>query len=393
MGKYGEDSKLVYDLQDQGGELCSLRYDLTVPFARYVAMNRIKQMKRYHIARVYRRDNPAMNKGRFREFYQCDFDIAGHYDAMIPDAECIKLMTEVLDEVKVGKYIIKLNHRKILDGIFAVCGVPEASFRQICSAVDKLDKATWEEVRKEMVEQKGLNPEVADKIEKFVMLKGPPNLLLQRILEEKQLDSNPMAVEGLNDLKTLFKYLDIYGVTDKVIFDLSLARGLDYYTGVIYEAALTDTDKVGSIAAGGRYDNLVGIFGGENIPAVGFSVGVERIFSILEDQADKNYRGSPTMVLVASIDKDLLVERMKLCKLLWDNDIKAEFLLKEGPKIQAQLNYANSLQVPFALIFGKDEIQKGIIQIKDLRTATKENVSRDNLIVLLKQKISALTIN
>jgi len=202
-----------------------------------------------------------------------------------------------------------------------------------------------------------------------------------------------MAVEGLNDLKTLFKYLDIYGVTDKVIFDLSLARGLDYYTGVIYEAALTDTDKVGSIAAGGRYDNLVGIFGGENIPAVGFSVGVERIFSILEDQADKNYRGSPTMVLVASIDKDLLVERMKLCKLLWDNDIKAEFLLKEGPKIQAQLNYANSLQVPFALIFGKDEIQKGIIQIKDLRTATKENVSRDNLIVLLKQKISALTIN
>jgi len=219
------------------------------------------------------------------------------------------------------------------------------------------------------------------------MLKGSPNQLLQQIITDGQLDSNAMAVEGLNELKILFKYLEIYGVTDKVQFDLSLARGLDYYTRVIYEAVLTDTDKVGSIAAGGRYDNLVEIFGGENIPAVGFSVGVERIFSILEDQADKNCRGSPTMVFVASIEKDLLMDRMKICKLLWDNDIKAEFLLKEGPKIQAQLNYANSVQVPYAIIFGRDELQKGIVQLKDLRTSKQEPVTLDTLVAVLKQKL------
>jgi len=142
-GKYGEDSKLIYDLQDQGGELCSLRYDLTVPFARYVAMNRVKQIKRYQIGRVYRRDNPIMTKGRYREFYQCDFDIAGEYDLMVPDSEALRLMVEILTQLQVGSFTIKLNHRKLLDGVFAISGVPEEKFRPISSAVDKLDKTPW----------------------------------------------------------------------------------------------------------------------------------------------------------------------------------------------------------------------------------------------------------
>jgi histidyl-tRNA synthetase len=141
-GKYGEDSKLIYDLQDQGGELCSLRYDLTVPFARWLAMNpTIQSIKRYHLAKVYRRDQPAMTKGRMREFYQCDFDIAGTYDPMLPDAEILKITSEVFDSLGwEGKYTIKVNHRKLLDGIFQVCGVPEDKIRSISSAVDKLDK-------------------------------------------------------------------------------------------------------------------------------------------------------------------------------------------------------------------------------------------------------------
>ncbi|KAK1904334.1 Histidine--tRNA ligase cytoplasmic [Dissostichus eleginoides] len=171
-GKYGEDSKLIYDLKDQGGELLSLRYDLTVPFARYLAMNKITNIKRYHIAKVYRRDNPAMTRGRYREFYQCDFDIAGQYDAMIPDAECLKIVYEILSELDIGDFRIKVNDRRILDGMFAVCGVPDDKFRTICSTVDKLDKMPWEEVRKEMVSEKGLSEEVADQIGEYVSLKG-----------------------------------------------------------------------------------------------------------------------------------------------------------------------------------------------------------------------------
>lgn len=141
-GKYGEDAKLIYDLQDQGGELCSLRYDLTVPFARWLAMNSsVQHVKRYHIAKVYRRDQPAMTKGRMREFYQCDFDIAGSYDPMVPDAEILRITSEVFDGLGWrGKYTIKINHRKVLDGIFEVCGVPQDKIRSISSAVDKLDK-------------------------------------------------------------------------------------------------------------------------------------------------------------------------------------------------------------------------------------------------------------
>eukprot|EP01114_Cavostelium_apophysatum_P006738 TRINITY_DN1818_c0_g1_i1.p1 TRINITY_DN1818_c0_g1~~TRINITY_DN1818_c0_g1_i1.p1 ORF type:complete len:410 (-),score=118.25 TRINITY_DN1818_c0_g1_i1:380-1609(-) len=285
-GKYGEDSKLIYDLQDQGGELCSLRYDLTVPFARYVAMNREKQIKRYQIGRVYRRDNPIMTKGRFREFYQCDFDIAGEYDLMVPDAEAVKLMAEILSQLNIGEFKIKLNHRKLLDGMFAICGVPEEKFRSICSAVDKLDKTPWSEVRDEMVKIKGLQPEVADKIEEFVKLQGEPFALMKKIREEKRCDSNKDAMQGLDELTLLFEYLECYQVVDKVLFDLSLARGLDYYTGVIYEAVLgKEGSFVGSVAAGGRYDNLIGIFGSLKVPAVGFSVGVERIFTIMEQKA------------------------------------------------------------------------------------------------------------
>lgn len=160
-GKYGEDSKLIYDLKDQGGEILSLRYDLTVPLARYLAMNKISSIKRYHIAKVYRRDNPSISRGRYREFYQCvssfqtffwtngnlrnnyylqDFDIAGTFDPMLPDAECVKVVSEILSELNIGEYVIKLNHRLLLDGMFEACGVPADQFRTICSSVDKLDK-------------------------------------------------------------------------------------------------------------------------------------------------------------------------------------------------------------------------------------------------------------
>lgn len=171
-GKYGEDSKLIYDLKDQGGELCSLRYDLTVPFARFVAMNNIQNIKRYHIAKVYRRDQPAMTKGRMREFYQCDFDIAGSYESMVPDAEILSILVEGLTGLGINDFKVKLNHRKILDGIFQISGVKDEDVRKISSAVDKLDKSPWEVVRKEITVEKGQSEETADKIGEYVKLNG-----------------------------------------------------------------------------------------------------------------------------------------------------------------------------------------------------------------------------
>lgn len=369
-GKYGEDSKLIYDLQDQGGELCSLRYDLTVPFARWLAMNPdVKNVKRYHIAKVYRRDQPAMTKGRMREFYQCDFDVAGaNYDAMLPDSEVIRIICEVFEDLGwQGKYTIKVNHRKVLDGVFETCGVPQDKIRTISSAVDKLDKLPWTDVRKEMIEEKGLDAEVADKIEGYVTQKGARELL-EKLQGNGELTENASAKKGLEEMSLLMDYLSAFGVLDKISFDMSLARGLDYYTGVIYEvvtegsapptatnttanggtasnlqkaakksskkSADADEDRsddpsvgVGSVAAGGRYDNLVERFLPKaQMPCVGISFGVDRIFSITKARMDKErseaLRSNEVDVYVMALGGSLLKERMEVCRQLWDAGVK-----------------------------------------------------------------------
>lgn len=254
-GKYGEDSKLIYDLADQGGELLSLRCkrylllwlffelflmiflstdDLTVPFARFLAMNTVGNIKRYHMAKVYRRDNPQITKGRYREFYQCDFDVAGSYRPMVADAEVLSVAAEILSDLPIGQFMIKLNHRKILDAVFEIAGVPEEKFRPICSAVDKLDKATWEEVKQEMTEEKGLDSAVADRIGEFVLFKGEPREMWNRLNDSKIFGDHKGAKEAMDEMALLFDYLEAMGTLCYISFDMSLARGLDYYTGVIY---------------------------------------------------------------------------------------------------------------------------------------------------------------
>ncbi|XP_066480992.1 histidine--tRNA ligase, cytoplasmic-like isoform X3 [Tiliqua scincoides] len=292
LENYGEESKLVYSLKDQGGEELSLRYDLTVPFARYLAMNKITNFKRYHIAKVYRRDNPIMTKGRYREFCQCDFDIAGQYDSMIPDAECLKVMHEILSALQFGDFQIKINDRRILKGIFMVCGVPDNKFETACSTLDKLGKMTWEEVKNELVRKKGVLPEAADCIGEYIQLHGGV-CLLKQLLQDPKLSQSKLAMEGLEDMKLLFEYLTLFGIVDQISLDLSLARGLDYYSGAIFEAVLLhqqdghlkESFHVGSVAGGGRYDGLVATFDPKQrkVPCVGVSIGVERIFSIIEE--------------------------------------------------------------------------------------------------------------
>nr|XP_033783335.1 histidine--tRNA ligase, cytoplasmic-like isoform X3 [Geotrypetes seraphini] len=341
--KYGDEYKLIYNLEDQGGELLSLRYDLTVPFARYLAMNKITNFKCYHIGKVYRREKQAIRRGRYREFYQCDFDIAGKYDPMIPDAECVKIIHEILSELQLGDFLIKVNDRRILEGILEICDVPRNKFLSVCSSVDKLDKISWEDVKNEMLREKGLAPETADQIGEYIHLNGGMSLV-EQLLQNPRLSQNKLALEGLEDIKLLFQYLRLFDVTDNVSFDLSLARGLDYYTGVIYEAVLLqnqeavqfqqqndpaeETVGVDSVAGGGRYDELVGMFdakGRRKVPCVGLSIGIERIFSLMEQKAEiskENIRTTETQILVAAAQKNFLEERMKLISDLWNAGIK-----------------------------------------------------------------------
>ncbi|XP_043527160.1 histidine--tRNA ligase, cytoplasmic isoform X1 [Frieseomelitta varia] len=391
-GKYGEDSKLIYDLKDQGGEILSLRYDLTVPFARYLAMGKISSIKRYHIAKVYRRDNPSTTRGRYREFYQCDFDIAGQYDPMIPDAECIRIISEALQSLDIGPYRIKLNHRLLLDGIFAACGVPSDKFRAVCSAIDKLDKNSWSEVRKEMIEEKGLNESSADKIGTYVSQFGEMELI-SKLREDNELMKYESAVKGLESVELLFKYCNILQVTDKIIFDLSLARGLDYYTGVIFEAILIGDDVgVGSVAGGGRYDNLVGMFDNKNksIPCVGLSLGVERIFNVLETKLNKEgvkTRTTEVEVFVATAQKNLHEERMKLLSILWDAGVKAEQSYKRNVKLLAQLQYCEESGIPLAVIIGEGELARGEVTLRDVASRAEVSIPRACLIEEIRKRL------
>uniref|UniRef100_A0A8D0MI44 Histidine--tRNA ligase, cytoplasmic n=1 Tax=Sus scrofa TaxID=9823 RepID=A0A8D0MI44_PIG len=329
-----------------------------------------------------------------------DFDIAGQFDPMIPDAECLKIMCEILSSLQIGDFLVKVNDRRILDGLFAICGVPDTKFRTICSSVDKLDKMSWEEVKNEMVGEKGLAPEVADRIGDYVQQHGGVSLV-EQLLQDPKLSQNKQALEGLGDLKLLFEYLTLFGVADKISFDLSLARGLDYYTGVIYEAVLLQPPAqageeplgVGSVAAGGRYDGLVGMFDpkGRKVPCVGLSIGVERIFSIVEQRLEaleEKVRTTETQVLVASAQKKLLEERLKLVSELWDAGIKAELLYKKNPKLLNQLQYCEEAGIPLVAIIGEQELKDGVVKLRSVTSREEVDVRREDLVEEIKRRTS-----
>lgn len=353
-----------------------------------------------------------------------DFDISGVYDPLLPDAEILHILTKALTALGIRQFTIKLNHRALLDGLFAVCGVPEDKIRTISSAVDKLDKSPWAEVKKEMLE-KGLEETKADAIGTYVSRKGGRELVAD-LLKDEKLAANASAKKGLEDLQILFGYLDILDVTSRISFDLSLARGLDYYTGIIYEAitegsapppkpsandepgsagkktapknAAADDDDasatvgVGSIAAGGRYDNLVGMFSGASssksagqVPCVGVSIGVERVFSIMmarlaklrEEQGGSSgeagassslVRSKDTQAFIMSVGKDgMVAERMSVAKKLWDAGINAEYAYKLKPKLPQQFNTIAKDAIPFAVMIAPDEWSKGQVRVKEQR--------------------------
>ncbi|KAL3106866.1 hypothetical protein niasHT_010781 [Heterodera trifolii] len=435
MGKYGEEgTKLVYDLADQGGELCSLRYDLTVPFARYLAANKVEKIKRYQIAKVYRRDQPVMTKGRYREFYQCDFDIAGNGEVMVQEAECLKIMDEVLTKLDIGEFEIRINHRLLLDGVFAACGVPEPLLKTVSSSVDKLDKQPWTEVREELVKDKGVEENTVQRLGQLVCLRDrhpdwDNRTLLEWFSEKRWTEEDnfpPFSEKHLQiidqavaEMKLLFRYAQLFGSDpSRVVFQPSLARGLDYYTGIIFEVVMKDSAgslAVGSVAAGGRYDKLVGMFtdmgrnkddGGvatapkkrPEVPCVGISFGIERLFTIMElkARADSNaVKVSPTQVYVASVsvakeetDK-MLEQRMRLCAQLWNAEIRAETGYKANVKFLQQIKFCETQQIRWMLILGPEEIAKNSVKLRYIPAKDKgeELVTMDKLIDVLREKL------
>lgn len=258
--------------------------------------------------------------------------------------------------------------------MFAVCGVPADKFQTICSSIDKLDKNSWEDVEREMIKEKGLEEQAAKRIEKFIKLNGSSELVNQLLADE--LGQNQSAIVGLNEIKLLFEYAELFKIKSSILFNLSLARGLDYYTGLIYEVIITDKSiECGSIAAGGRYDNLVSTLIDNDrwqVPCVGLSIGIERILSIIEEKMSQDV-GSPSQVLVISIGSNLLEERIKLLVKLWEANIRAEHIYKKSVKLLTNYQFCESNLIPYAIILGENELNQNKYKIRDIKT--REEVS------------------
>jgi histidyl-tRNA synthetase len=382
-GNYGDEAnKLIYNLESKNNNpnnhinRCSLRYDLTIPFARYLAINSIDKMKRYQIGRVYRRDKFVPSQGRFREFYQCDFDIAGQYDNMVPDAEIISILCQSLKALLGDiSYSIRINNRVILEELCKYCGVPDNMFISVCTTLDKMDKMSWDNIIIEL-KNKLLSDDTISKLGDLMCnTKMSNNDDTLKYLDEI-LEGHPV----INEMKQLFEYLKSYGIYDVIKLDISLARGLDYYTGVIYEATCSVTK--GSIAGGGRYDNLVGMFSGRKVPIVGCSIGLDRILSFTYN----NELEHTTSIFVCS-ENDMINERIQIVTKLRQADIATETFMYKNMKLSKQLQYASQNKIPIIIIIKKLDYGNGIVTIKHMPTKSQNEIPINDLISNVKKII------
>ncbi|KMV65958.1 histidyl-tRNA synthetase [Encephalitozoon cuniculi EcunIII-L] len=376
--KYGEDTKLIYDLKDQGGEICALRYDLTVPFARYLASNKIRRMKRYQIGRVYRRDQPSIARGRLREFVQADFDIAGECIQMMADAEVVSCVDRILSMFGIGEYRIKVNDRRILTSILEVVGVSCESYGTVCSTIDKIEKMSWEDIGRELV-LKGLSEEQVRTTKKYMTMGGKEDVL--GLLKADPVYGIERCKAAVHDMEELFRLCRILGCSSSLVMDISLARGLDYYTGMILEAEYVGK-SVGSVIGGGRYDNLTENLGERCVstPCVGFSVGVSRIFSLLYEEYDKE---SSTVVYVGASGGLFLDERLSVLRILQDANICSETFYTRRSSFESQQKYVAKKKIPFIVVVGESEIAAGSVQVINALTRKKEIVKVEQMVSYL----------
>jgi histidyl-tRNA synthetase len=360
-----------------------LRYDLTVPFARYVAMNRNEltfPFKRYQIQPVWRADRPQ--RGRYREFYQCDADVVGT-DSLLCEAEIIGMIRQVFSKLGLKDYSIKINNRKILTGIAEAIGA-EGKEGPLCVAIDKLDKIGWEKVQEEL-QQRGFENSSLARLAPLVNLQEGVKARMTVLSEF--LKNSPTGLQGLQELEEVFKLLEGMGSNlDHVDFDPMLARGLSYYTGAIFEVKVHGV-SIGSVSGGGRYDNLTGVFGLPGVPGVGFSFGVDRLYDVLEELTlFPAQRLEGTQLLLAHFDQAGFDYALRCLTVLREAGIRAE-LYPEVTKLKKQLEYASKKELPFVGICGDQEIATGTVALKVLATSEQENLTLNEVIARLQTSV------
>jgi histidyl-tRNA synthetase len=405
LGKYGDEGdKLLFRILNSGdflsgtsdeeldrrdttmlsSRLCEkgLRYDLTVPFARYVVQHRdeiIFPFRRYQIQPVWRADRPQ--KGRYREFYQCDVDIIGS-NSLLNEAELIQIIDEVFRRLRIG-IKIKINNRKILAGIAEYGRVPDR-ITDITVALDKYEKIGWDQVRQELV-NKGIKDDVVSNFGTIISIFDKNNNQKIDYLKEV-LSGSPSGREGLDELSQLLEILENASIESEVVFDLMLARGLNYYTGAIIEVKSADV-SIGSICGGGRYDDLAGVFGMEGVSGVGVSFGADRIYDVLN--ALDQFEGTPalsTFVMVLNFGKTETDYAMNILSSLRNMDINAE-MYPDQVKLRKQMAYADSKKIPFIIIAGEEEVRNNSITVKNMSSGNQVTIPVKGLETFMMENI------
>ena len=371
-----EDGERSYNSKALSLKVCEkgLRYDLTVPFARYVVQHQNEisfPFKRYQIQPVWRADRPQ--KGRYREFYQCDVDVIGS-PSQLNELELVQIIDRVFKLLDV-RVLIKINNRKVLTGLAEICGFPDKVV-DITVAIDKLDKVGLDAVKEEML-GKGLTPEAVAVLEPVLLLQGTDKEKIAAM--RTMMDGKSQAgMKGLDELEELFGLIDAAGIGSKVEIDLSLARGLNYYTGAIFEVKALDF-AIGSICGGGRYDNLTGIFGLPDMSGVGVSFGADRIYDVLKGQ-DKFPAGlkSATRVLFANMGRGELLYVLPVAHALREAGVAVE-VYPDSAKLKKQFDYADRKSIPFLSINGESEMEAGTVQLKNLATGEQKAFSKEDI--------------
>ena len=397
MGKYGEEGdKLLFKILNSGDFAGAvditewsaqnsnkittkiaekgLRYDLTVPFARYVVQHRDQitfPFKRYQIQPVWRADRPQ--KGRYREFYQCDADVVGS-DSLLNEVELLQMVDEVFRRLQIS-ITVKLNNRKILSGIAQIIGAEE-NITDITVAIDKLDKIGLANVNAELV-SKGITQTAIDKLQPILLLQGDNAEKLAQL--KKVLAASPIGLQGIKELETIFEWMKPLSIQNNVELDLTLARGLNYYTGAIIEVKANDV-QIGSISGGGRYDNLTGVFGLENVSGIGVSFGADRIYDVLlQLDAFPETMNENTAVLFLNFGLQEQTVALTLLNTMRKAGINAE-IYPEAAKIKKQMNYANQKNISWVVILGENEINQSIVTLKNMQSGEQKVVSQEKLI-------------
>ncbi len=367
-GKGSEETdKQLYNFQDHGGRQVGLRFDLTVPLARFAAQH-IGELgtpfKRYHIAKVWRGENTQ--SGRYREFMQCDFDTIGT-KSVASDIETALVINALLEQIVGERFQIRVNNRKILNGLLEKLQLDERS-TFVLRALDKLAKIGRDKVAEEMMQFAGASAAQADQVLRLAELSGSNEAILDNLAPI--LDGSPTGEEGLSQLRRFLESTVAAGVPEgRIVLDVSIARGLDYYTGTIYETFLSDLPQIGSVCSGGRYDNLAELYTKQELPGVGASLGLDRLLAALEELGRLEKIATPAEVFIPYFVESRLGEYLKLAAELRRAGIGVE-LYPEPKKLGQQLKYADKRGFRFAIILGEDEFAKGICQLKNLKDGT-----------------------